>query len=152
MDFLTQMGFPPPTDRDINALNAVKLAYIGDAVYEQFIRLYLVRTKDINNHQLAMYSSKFVSAGCQFAALMQLQEEDFFTDEEWNMVLRGRNVKPKTIPKSSTPKVYRYATGLEALTGYLFLRQDHKRLGGLMQRVIEILEKKAEEDEKEKTK
>ena len=100
-------------------LSPLQLAYIGDAVYELLVRQYLISIKNISVHELHVESIKYVKAKAQRNILFSI--EDKLTEEEWNVVKRGRNAKSGTIPKNADLQDYKYATGFEALIGFLYL-------------------------------
>ncbi len=117
--------------KDIKALNALTLAYIGDSVYDLYVRNHLICTADYKTGKLHLMAIKHVSAGAQAKAFDTI--ENMFTDEEADIIQRAKNTKNATIPKNASPKVYKKATALEALVGYLYLIENTDRL-------IEILD------------
>ncbi len=124
-------------ENDVRRLHPLKLAFIGDAVFECYIREY-VMDKPLNMHELAIYASKFVRATAQSKVVKQLKDE--FSDEEWQMVLKGRNKNPKTVPKNASVSEYRYATGFETLVGYLAMSGQNERLEEIVRKSIAIIE------------
>ena len=92
---------------DINQLNSLALAYIGDAIFELHVREHLVRTGQINPRELQKRAVKFVSANAQSSIMDYFQEQQFFLDKEISIVRRGRNAKSKTMPKNTTIRAYR---------------------------------------------
>ena len=119
-----------------------QLAYAGDAVYELLVRSYVINSHDLNVNKMHRLTVKFVKANAQ-AYLIKMLEE-FLTDEEIRIVKRGRNAKVTSSPKNADLMEYRYATGFEALFGYLYLNNELNRLMELFNMVIEILNKKDE--------
>ncbi|MDO4799717.1 MAG: ribonuclease III domain-containing protein [Bacillota bacterium] len=115
-------------------MSPLKLAFLGDAVFEQYVRHHLVVKLDVNTHELARFATRFVKARAQFQILMDLEPQ--LTEEERDIVRRGRNQKPKTVPKNAVVAEYRYATGYEALIGYLFLSGQNERLQELIDHAI----------------
>lgn len=111
---------------EVRRLNPLKLAFVGDAVFELYVRTHLTMSCDINTHKLAVRASHFVRATTQARAVLELKPR--LSDEEWEIVLRGRNQNPKTVPKNASVGEYRYATGFEALIGYLYLVGEIDRL------------------------
>ena len=101
---------------DTNNLNALELAYIGDAIYEVSIREYLLKNgiRKVNN--LQKEAKRFVSAKGQVEALNKLSE-GFLTEEELDIVKHARNYKSVSKPKNTDIITYKYATGFEALIG-----------------------------------
>lgn len=114
------------SENDINQLSPLVLAYIGDSVYEIFIRTFLVSDSKASVHTLHKRSIQFVKAKAQSDKIHRISE--FLTEDEQNMVRRGRNAKSGTIPKNADVVEYKYATGFEALLGYLYLKKDFVRL------------------------
>ncbi len=110
---------------DIAMLSPLQLAYIGDAVYELLIRTYIL-DNDMNVNQLHREATKYVKAKAQSEFIHYLEE--FLTEDEKNYVKRGRNAKTNTSPKNSSIIDYKYATGFEALFGYLYLTEQNSRI------------------------
>ena len=106
---------------NINCINVLALAYLGDAVYEVYIREKLIN-KGINNvDKLQTESVKYVSAKGQANILDKLIDNNFLSDEEIEIVKRGRNYKRSSHPKNTDIITYKCSTGFEALIGYLYL-------------------------------
>ncbi len=106
---------------DVNCINVLALAYLGDAVYEVYIREKLIN-KGINNvDKLQTESVKYVSAKGQANILDKLIDNNFLSDEEIEIVKRGRNYKRSSHPKNTDIITYKCSTGFEALIGYLYL-------------------------------
>ncbi|KNF07998.1 mini-ribonuclease 3 [Gottschalkia purinilytica] len=123
------------TLRDAKMLSPLQLAYIGDSVYEVLVRTYLINTKDISVHELHKEAIKFVKAKAQADIVFSL--EDKLTEEEKTIVKRGRNAKSGTIPKNASLHDYKYATGFEALIGFLYLLERNDRIMELFKYIIE---------------
>lgn len=123
------------TAEDITMLSPLQLAYIGDAVYELLVRTYLLNKK-LSVHELHRTSTKYVKAKAQAEIVHNL--EDDLTDEEISIVKKGRNAKSNTMPKNATIIDYKYATGFEALIGYLYLKGKDERIQELFEKVEEI--------------
>jgi ribonuclease-3 family protein len=111
--------------RDVKQLNPIVLAYIGDSVYELFVRTAVLK-KEAKVNNLHKESVKYVKAEAQAEALKALAEE--LTEEETSIIKRARNNKSIHIPKNCSPMDYRNATGFEALIGYLYLTNQNERL------------------------
>ncbi|MGE5329108.1 MAG: Mini-ribonuclease 3 [Deltaproteobacteria bacterium] len=107
-------------------LSPIVLAYIGDALFELFIRIHLVGEGEVKASQLHKKSISFVKAHAQAEILRKIS--NLLTEEEKDVVRRARNVKPASPPKNADIMDYRYATGFEALIGYLYFTQKHERL------------------------
>lgn len=114
------------SEKDVDELSPLVLAYIGDAVFELYIRTYLVCKGNSPVHVLHKQSIHYVKAKAQSDIVHILI--DFLTDEEKNVVRRGRNAKSNTIPKNADVTEYKYATGFESLLGYLYLKRQYPRL------------------------
>jgi len=121
---------------DIKTLSPLVLAYIGDAVYEMAVRTLLVSQGDLPVHTLHIQSTRFVKAKAQSDIIHNIM--DRLTEEEMAVVKRGRNAKSGTVPKNADITDYRYATGFEALIGYLYLYENYQRLDEIMSMVIDM--------------
>lgn len=116
------------------------LAYMGDAVYEVFIRTLIVGRENLPVHMLHEHSVKFVKAKAQSNIIHGIME--ILTPEEQDIVRRGRNARSGTIPKNADITEYKRATGFEALLGYLYLKRDFGRLIEIMKAATEIVDGK----------
>lgn len=121
---------------DIRMYNPLVLAYVGDSVYDTFIRTMLVSGGSTQVDKLHKRAIKYVQAKAQAEMLQKLH--DSLTEEEQDIVRRGRNTKSGTVPKNADINDYRYATGFEALIGYLYLIGNTKRLMEIFAAVAEI--------------
>ncbi len=111
------------------------LAYVGDAVYELFVRIHLVSKGVSNSQRLHKASVAMVNAHTQADIINSLSH--LLTEEEKDIVRRGRNSKGGTMPKNASIIEYRSATGFETLIGYLFITGDYKRLNDVLKHAIE---------------
>ena len=111
---------------DVKMLSPLVWAYIGDSEYELFIRTNLLNNSNAKPHKLHIESIKYVKAGAQANILKKI--EDKLSDEEKDIVRRGRNTQNHHIAKNSTVADYSYSTGFEALIGYLYLMKRDDRL------------------------
>lgn len=111
--------------RDVRQLPALTLAYVGDTVYDLFVRTMLVCTRGLPVHDLHTLSSERVNAGAQARAARAIMDE--LTEEELAVYKRGRNAKSHTVPKNANVGDYRVATGLEAVLGFLYLSGREER-------------------------
>lgn len=118
-----KMELPDPDMREYSPL---VLAYMGDAVYELVIRTVLVKKKNIQVQKLHKKASSLVKAQAQAELIDRIMP--LLTEEELTVYKRGRNAKSYTKAKNATMLDYRKATGMEALTGYLYLKKDTNRL------------------------
>ena len=125
--------------QDIKQSNTSVLAYVGDAVYEMYIRKYVVGKGGSRPDLLNKEAVRYVRAEAQAVAAKALQNE--LNEDETGVLRRGKNKKITSMPKHVDPGVYKWATALEALMGYLFLMSETERLEELIARAIEIIEK-----------
>lgn len=120
------MGDECNPEKNPKELPPLVLAYMGDAVFEVYVRLYLVQKGIVKVDKLHRHATSLVKAVAQADFLHQL--EDILTEEEKNIVRRGRNAKGTHVPKNVGVVEYRLSTGFEALIGYLFLANNKVRL------------------------
>ncbi len=120
---------------DVMNLQPLVLAYIGDAVYEVYIRTMLVVNNKSNVNMLHKMSVKYVKAKSQADIVHRLN--DRLTADEQDIVRRGRNAKSATVPKHADVTDYRYSTGFEALIGYLYLANNYERLMEVLALAVE---------------
>ena len=118
--------------RDYKQLNGLALAYVGDAVYEVYIRDYLVSTGQTRPNQLHKMATHYVSAKAQAFLMDAMLTAGLLTEEEELFYRRGRNSKSHTSAKNADITTYRIATGFESLMGYLHLTQQQERLEELI--------------------
>jgi ribonuclease III family protein len=126
--------------KDVKQLNGLALAYIGDAVYELYVRHHLLSNGNVKPHQLHKQAIQYVSAKAQAKVLLTLLENELLTEEEKSVVRRGRNAKSGTIPKNTDVQTYRYSTAFEALIGYHFLGNNEKRVEEIIHCSFAIIE------------
>ena len=108
------------------------LAYIGDSVYEVYVRNRIIlEHPDMPAGKLHKQSIKFVSAKAQANSILSI--ENILNDDETAIYKRGRNAKSATVPKNADVTQYRQATGFEALIGYLYLCRQNERLAEIME-------------------
>ena len=119
-------------------INSLTLAYLGDAIYEVYIREYLISKKIVKVNDLQREATKYVSAKGQAGYLQKLISDNVLTDEEVNIVMRARNHKVQHRPKSTDIITYKYATGFEALMGFLYLNNRRQRLDEIMNYIFNI--------------
>jgi ribonuclease-3 family protein len=127
------------TIKDSKHLNSLALAYIGDAVYEIYVRHHLLAQGNIRPNQLHNQAKRFVSAKAQARILHHLFSLEGFSEEEEAVIRRGRNAKSGTIPKNTDVQTYRYSTAFEALIGHLYLEKEHNRLEELVQEAFHFI-------------
>lgn len=123
------------TEKEARLLNPLQLALIGDAVYELFIRNYILANNlELSAHKIHIKAIGYVKAKSQ-SIIMHLLEEEL-AEEESYIFKRGRNAKSATVPKNADVRDYRMATGFEALVGYLHLTGNYERLDYIMKKAI----------------
>lgn len=125
MDYL----HPKLDDAAIARMSSLALAHVGDAVYEILVRSYLAcggtqTAKNLHSRTVAL-----VRASAQAEAVQRILP--LLNEAEQEVFRHGRNAKPKTVPKSSSVAEYAYATALEALFGWLYLKQRYDRINEL---------------------
>ena len=125
---------------DVDQLNALALAYMGDAVYEQAIREHLLRSGRAKPNILHRQSTTFVSAKAQAMVLKRITEEGFLTEAELAIMRRGRNAKSGSVPKNTDVQTYNFSTAFEAVLGWLYLKEEQARLNEIISYAIEIVE------------
>ena len=114
------------SEEEVNLLSPLTWAYIGDCVYELYIRTHLVNTTNLKPHKLHLQTIQYVKAKSQAQLLEQIQDK--LTEEEKEIVRRARNAQNHHLPKNANVQEYRYATALEGLIGYLYLTKKFKRM------------------------
>ncbi|MCP3764422.1 Mini-ribonuclease 3 [Domibacillus sp. A3M-37] len=123
--------------KDARQLNGLALAYMGDAVYEVYIRKFLLESGRVKPNDLHRASTKFVSAKAQAAQLHRLRENNFLTEEEVTVAKRGRNAKSGHIPKNTDVLTYNHSTAFEAVIGFLFLTGQLERMEIIIYDILE---------------
>jgi ribonuclease-3 family protein len=109
-------------------LNGSTLAFVGDAILSLYVRDYLVKLGITKTKELQERSIRFVSANAQAKFIQKLLADNFLSEHEVKLFLRGRNHKSDTKAKNADIVTYRQSTGFEALLGYLYLMDNHVRL------------------------
>lgn len=113
-------------------MNILTLAYLGDAIYEIYIREYLINKGIVKVNDLQKTSIKYVSAKGQAEYLKYFMDNNMLSDDELEIVFRARNHKGTRHPKNTDIITYKYATALEALFGYLYLEKEFERMKELI--------------------
>lgn len=121
---------------DVREVNVLVLAYLGDTIYENYVRHFLVKNGISNVNDLQKAAIKYVSAVAQAGFLAKMIDEEFLSEEEINVVKRARNYKTTSHPKNCDIVTYKYATGLEALIGYLDLENKNMRIDEIMKYIL----------------
>ena len=128
-----------------NNFNALSLAFLGDAVFSLMVREYLLKSVHPHASKLHKLSIRLVNASSQSKAVRKIMP--LLTDEEADVLRRGRNAHTSHTPKNQTEEDYHYATALETLFGYLYLKDEKDRLSQLFSLITEDFEI-SEEDKK----
>ncbi|MNM20128.1 MULTISPECIES: Mini-ribonuclease 3 [Clostridium] len=124
------------TKEEARMLNPLQLAFVGDGVYEVFIRNYILNNnKELSTHKLHVEAIKYVKAHAQSEIIRRIESD--LTEEEIYIYKRGRNTKSATVPKNADLAEYRAATGFEALVGYLYLINEIDRLNTILLKSVE---------------
>ena len=111
---------------EINMLSPLTWAYIGDCIYELYIRTDLVNKTKLKPHKLHIETIKYVKAKAQADILKKIENK--LTEKELDIVRRARNAENHHLPKNADPADYMYSTAFEGLIGYLFLTKQDERL------------------------
>jgi ribonuclease-3 family protein len=122
---------------DLNCINIISLAYLGDAIYEVYIRKYLINKGIAKVEELQKEAIKYVSAKGQCRIITYLLDNNVLKEEEIDIVKRGRNYKRSTHPKNTDIITYKMSTGFEALIGYLYLNNKIDRIEEIL-KYIEV--------------
>lgn len=128
------------TEKNWALLNGLALAYVGDAIYETYIRDYLVHQGQTRPNQLHRMATHFVSAKAQASLMHEMMAAEMLTEQEETMFKRGRNAKSHTSAKNADITTYRISTGFEALMGFLHLSGDKERMEELINWCIQKVE------------
>lgn len=122
------------SEKEVNLMSPLVWAYVGDSVYELFIRTHLVETTKLKPHRLHIETIKYVKAKAQAEILKKIQE--VLTEKEREIIRRTRNTENHHLPKNANPTDYMYATAFEGLIGYLYLSGQKERLEELLKMCI----------------
>ena len=120
---------------DVNMMSPLTWAYIGDCVYELYVRQELINKTNLKPHRLHIEAIRYVKASKQAEILQKIS--DRLTEEEKDIVRRGRNAENHHLPKNASVQDYMYSTAFEALIGYLYLTKKDERLKEIL-RLIEV--------------
>ena len=119
---------------EVNMMSPLTWAYVGDAVYELYIRTHLVNKTNLKTHKLHVEAIKYVKAQSQAQALKKIEVN--LTEKEKEIVRRGRNTENHHVAKNASVQDYMYSTAFEALIGYLYLTNQEKRIKELVEMII----------------
>ena len=120
--------------KEIELMSPLVWAYVGDCVYDLYIRSYLVNNTQLKPHSLHIETIKYVKAKAQSEILKNLEQD--LTEEEKDIVRRARNTQNHHLPKNASIQEYMYATAFEGLIGYLYLTKQIKRLKEVLNKII----------------
>ena len=121
---------------ELNLINIITLAYIGDSVYEVYVREYLIRNGIAKVEELQKEAVKYVSAKSQSRILSYLIDNNLLNEIELDIVKRGRNYKRNSHPKNTDIITYKMSTGFEAMIGYLYMNNSKDRLNEIMNYIL----------------
>lgn len=113
---------------NVNTINIIALAYLGDSIYEAYIREFLINKGIQKVNELQQEAVQYVSAKGQAKILTHLIDNNLLTENEIDIVKRGRNNKRNSHPKNTDIITYKISTGFEALIGYLYYEKKLDRL------------------------
>ena len=122
------------TKEEIQSMSPLIWAYVGDSIYEVFIRTFLINKTNLKPHKLHIESIKYVKAAAQADILKKIYDD--LTDDEKDIVRRGRNTENHHLPKNANVQEYMYSTAFEALIGYLYLTGQNSRLKELLEKTV----------------
>jgi len=117
-------------------INVLVLAYLGDTIYENYVRHYLINKGIANVNDLQTESINYVSAKNQAKFLEEMINNNFFSEEELSVIKRARNYKSNSHPKNTDIITYKHATALEAVIGYLDLKNNKNRIDEIMKYIL----------------
>ena len=117
-------------------INSLVLAYLGDTIYEDYIREYLIKKGFSNVNDLQNEAIKYVSAKSQATFLNKLLDDNFFSESELDIIRRARNHKCNSHPKNCDIITYKHATAFEAIIGYLKLENNIDRIDEIINKIL----------------
>ena len=120
---------------NVDCINIITLAYMGDAIFEVYIRQKCIQSGIVKVEELQKEVTKYVSAKGQAKILDNLLDNNFLTTEEVEVIKRGRNYKRSVHPKNTSLGTYKQATGFETLIGYLYLSNNYQRLESILKQI-----------------
>lgn len=121
---------------DLTGVNVLVLAYLGDTIYEGYVRRFLIDKKIGNVNDLQKESIKYVSGTNQAKFLTEFVNKNFFNEEEMAVIRRCRNYKSSSHPKNCDIITYKHATALEGIIGYLELKGHKNRIEEIMLNIL----------------
>ena len=130
MDYLIDRA---KSEEEVNMLSPLTWAYVGDCIFELYIRTNLVNKSKLKPHKLHIETIKYVKAKAQADFLKAI--EDKLTERELDIVRSARNTQNHHLPKNADPADYMYATAFEGLVGFLYLTKQDERLKEIFEMV-----------------
>lgn len=127
---------------DIRTINVISLAYLGDSVYEVYVREHLIKMGIGLVDDLQREAIKYVSAKSQSKIAKWLTDNNYLNNDELDIIKRGRNYKRGSHPKNTDIITYKNSTGFEALIGYLYLDNKIDRLDEIIKYILEEYDEK----------
>lgn len=121
---------------DTNQINALVFAYLGDSVYELLIREHFINQKLNKVNNLQKQVTKYVSAKAQAKYIKYLLDNNLLKNDEIDIVKTGRNAKVNSHPKNTDILTYKWATSLECLFGYLYIKKDNNRIEEILKIIL----------------
>lgn len=121
---------------EVKMLSPLTWAYIGDSVFELYVRAELINKTNLKPHKLHIEAIKYVKASAQAKILEKIKDK--LTEEEMEIVRRGRNTQNHHLAKNATVQEYMYSTAFEGLIGYLYLTKQDERLKEILDMSMDI--------------
>ena len=125
-------------EQEVNLMSPLTWAYVGDCVYELYVRTNLVNKTNLKPHALHIRAIKKVKAKAQAEILNKIHED--LTEKEKDIVRRGRNAENHHLPKNANVQDYMYSTAFEALIGYLYLTKQNTRLKEILDKSNNVID------------
>ncbi len=119
-------------------MDTTTLAFVGDAVYEEYVREYVVQCGTLKADRLHAQSVRFVNAGAQAKIMKSLLSD--LPEEEQTLVKRARNKKTNTKAKNASPVDYKWATAFEALIGYYKLSEQIDKMEDFIIKALNVID------------
>lgn len=127
-------------DNDIKTYSPLSFAFIGDSIYGLIVKTVITDEANCPANRLNKEAVRYVNAKSQAAFYEFCEENDYLTDEEADIMRRGRNAKSYTKAKNQSMGDYRKATGVEALVGYLYMTGEEDRLLEIVKKCMECVD------------
>ena len=125
---------------DTNRINIITLAYMGDAIYEVYVREYLIKKGYYKVNELQKQSINFVSAKRQAFYLKKLIEKNFFDETELDVIKRARNAKINSKPKNCDILTYKHGTAFESIIGNWYFEDKNNKIKDMFEEIIKMEE------------